>query len=65
MLGYGLDGLIDMAIFIMKIAVHHEEKFVIEAESEDRAQDIANELWADLLNSIDTFTLTPINKLED
>ena len=55
----------DMAIFIMKIAVHHEEEFVIEAESEDRAQDIANDIWLDILNSIDTFTLTPINKLED
>ena len=54
-----------MAIFIMKIAVHHEEKFVIEAESEDQAQDIANDIWLDILNSIDTFTLTPINKLED
>jgi len=57
-------GTTDMATFIMKIAIFHEEELVIEAESEDRAQDIAQDIWTDLLNSIDTFTVTPIRKIE-
>ena len=54
-----------MATFIMKIATHYEEELIIEAESADRAQDIAQEIWIDLMNSIDTFTLDPIRKIED
>ena len=47
----------NMAIFIMKIVVHHEEKFVIEAEDEPSAQDIAQDIWLDTMGDY-TFELT-------
>ena len=52
-----MDGMIDMATFLMKISVHVEKEILIEAEDEPSAQDIAQDIWLDTMGDC-TFELT-------
>lgn len=57
-------GSTNMENYLMKIHVCIEEEVLIVAENLECAQDIAQEHWMDLINSIDTFTIVPIRKIE-
>ena len=52
-----MDGMIDMATFLMKISIHVEKEILIVAEDELSAKDIAQDTWLDTMGDY-TFELT-------